>query len=156
MAERSFAIRSLRAGDADRLRELMAAAKAHWGYDPPWVREWLNAPGNFTLEAEPRAEVAVAERDGRTVGWAQWMPRGSVAWLEDLWIEPSAMRTGIGRTLFEWYRERAAELGFRRLEWEADPHAVGFYEKLGARYLRESGSVELGRTLPVMGIDVLS
>lgn len=155
MVERSFAIRRFRAGDANRLRELMAAAKGHWGYDRGWVEEWIDMPGNFTLEEEPGAEIAVAELEGRSVGWAQWMPRGAVAWLEDLWIEPSATGTGIGRGMFEWYRERAAELGFRRLEWESDPHAVGFYEKLGARYVRD-GEVELGRTLPIMRIDLLS
>jgi GNAT superfamily N-acetyltransferase len=156
MGERAFAIRRLRPGDVERLRELMAAAKGHWGYDPDWVREWTDAPGNFTVEEEPGAEVAVAELDGRTVGWAQWMPRGEVAWLEDLWIEPTFIGTGIGRALFDWYRERVQALGFRRLEWEAEPHAAGFYEKLGARYLREGDRLELGRTLPVMGIDLLS
>jgi GNAT superfamily N-acetyltransferase len=155
MAERSFVIRGLRAGDDDRLREVMATAKGHWGYDAEWVREWTRAPGNFRTEEEPGAEIAVAEIDGRSAGWAQWMPRGQVAWLEDLWIDPTAMGAGIGRALFEWYRERARECGFRRLEWEAEPHAVGFYEKLGGRYLREGDRIELGRTLPVMGIDVL-
>ena len=155
MDEHGLEIRGLRAGDAGRLRELMSMAKGHWGYDPEWVREWTDAPGNFTLELTPGAEVAVGELDGRTVGWAQWMPRETIAWLEDLWVEPSAMGSGIGRALFDWCRDRAHALGFRRLEWEADPHAVGFYEKLGARYLRDSGNAELGRALPVMGIDVL-
>ena len=39
-----------------------------------------------------------------------------------------------------------------RLELEAEPHAVGFYEKMGARYLRDSEPGAWGRVNPVMGI----
>jgi hypothetical protein len=39
------------------------------------------------------------------------------------------------------------------MEWEAEPLAVGFYERMGGRYLRESElSVLWGRTLPIMGV----
>ena len=48
--------------------------------------------------------------------------------------------------------EHARQLGAGGLEWEAEPNALGFYEKMGARYLRDSTS-EWGRTLSVMGID---
>ena len=37
------------------------------------------------------------------------------------------------------------------MEWEAEPNAIGFYEKLGGIYLRESEETEWGRTLSVMG-----
>jgi hypothetical protein len=39
------------------------------------------------------------------------------------------------------------------LEWEAEPNALEFYEKMGARRLRDSTS-EWGRTLSVMGVDL--
>ena len=155
MSKRAFAIRPLREGDADRLRAVMVAAKSHWGYEPQWVHDWAHKPGNFMTEEEEGAEIAVAEVDEAITGWAQWMPRDGVAWLEDLWIEPESMGTGLGRALFEWYRRRAEELGFGRLEWEAEPNAIGFYQRMGARYLREGHRVELGQTLPIMGIDLL-
>jgi hypothetical protein len=34
------------------------------------------------------------------------------------------------------------------------PSAVGFYEKMGGRYLRDSAPSEWGRVLPVMGVDL--
>jgi hypothetical protein len=40
------------------------------------------------------------------------------------------------------------------MEWEAEPNAVGFYDRLGARYLRDSRPNEWGRVIPVMGIDL--
>jgi hypothetical protein len=52
------------------------------------------------------------------------------------------------------YAAKARELGAVRLEWEAEPNAVGFYEKLGGRYLRDSEASEWGRVLPVMGVSL--
>jgi hypothetical protein len=41
-----------------------------------------------------------------------------------------------------------------RLEWQAEPNSVGFYEKLGGRYLRDGEPTSWGRVLPVMGLDL--
>jgi hypothetical protein len=38
--------------------------------------------------------------------------------------------------------------------WEAELNAVGFYERMGGRYLREQMG-DWGRSLPVMGIDLV-
>jgi hypothetical protein len=58
----------------------------------------------------------------------------------------------VGAELFRFVAARAAALGASRLEWESDPNAVGFYERMGARHLRDSPPSEWGRILPVMGI----
>jgi hypothetical protein len=41
----------------------------------------------------------------------------------------------------------------RRVEWESDVDAVGFYERMGARHVRDSAVTGLGRILPVMARD---
>jgi hypothetical protein len=47
-----------------------------------------------------------------------------------------------------------AELvGATRLEWEAEPNAVGFYEKMGGRHIGDRMS-SWGRMLSVMGVDL--
>ena len=131
---------------AARLREIAAAAKGFWGYDPQLVAEWA-----ATIEFPPGEELLVEEH-----GWAGVVVRGEVAWLDDLWVEPDAMGHGIGRRLFERAAEYARRRGCVRMEWEADPNAVPFYEKLGGRYLRDSEPSEWGRVLPVMGISLTS
>jgi GNAT superfamily N-acetyltransferase len=97
----------------ERLREIAAAAKGHWGYDPQLVAGWA---AGMTLPEEP----ILAERGGRVVGWASVERRGDVLWLEDLWVEPTAMGQGVGRDLFE--RAKALGGGCARMEWEADPN----------------------------------
>ena len=50
--------------------------------------------------------------------------------------------------------EEARERGARRLEWEAEPNATGFYERMGGTYVRDSEVTEWGRVLEVLGLDL--
>jgi GNAT superfamily N-acetyltransferase len=145
-------LRRARAAEAERLREVMAAAKGHWGYDPAAVAEWAASVDMGAVLREQ--EVWVAETGGSVVAWAGLMPpRDGVAVLDHLWVEPAWMGAGIGTAFFHRAAERAAELGAASMEWEAEPNAVGFYERLGGRYLREFTS-EWNRSLQVMGVDL--
>jgi GNAT superfamily N-acetyltransferase len=131
----------------------MIASKAHWGYDLDRVRQWATA-GDFSPEAMRSREIWVAEVDSRPVGWAALIPRGEVCWLDDLWVAPAWMGQGIGAALFNQAAERGKKLGAKRMEWEAERHALGFYEKLGGRYLRESEPGSWGRRSPIYGLDL--
>jgi GNAT superfamily N-acetyltransferase len=145
-------IRAADPREGERLREIAVYSKCHWGYERGSVERWV-AQGDFSLAGLRGKEVFVAEDRGEVVAWAALVPRGEVGWLDDLWVEPRSMGRGIGTRLFRRARERARELGARRLEWEAEPHAVGFYESLGGRYVRD-GHVEWGLVAPVMGLDL--
>jgi GNAT superfamily N-acetyltransferase len=147
-------IRPARLDEGERLREIAIAAKSHWGYDLSRVREWA-AQGDFSASGLRAKEVYVAEGEGRAVAWAALAPRaGETMWLDDLWVDPAWMGRGVGSLLFRHALERARNLGAVRLEWEAEPNAVGFYEKLGGRYLRDSEPSAWGRVIPVLGIDL--
>jgi GNAT superfamily N-acetyltransferase len=146
---------SIRAGRVDegaRLKEIAIAAKAHWGYGVERVREWADQ-GDFSSARLSELTLFVAEADGRAIAWASLDPRGETAWLEDLWVEPEWIGTGIGTSLFCRAVDHARATGARAIEWEAEPNALGFYEKMGGRYVRDSTS-EWGRTLSVMGVDL--
>jgi GNAT superfamily N-acetyltransferase len=138
--------------DVERLRQITIAAKAHWGHDLDWVERWV-ADGDFPGRAVQRDQAFLVEVDGVVAGWSAVEQRGEVAWLEDLWVDPPYMRRGVGTALFQDAVARAAAAGASRLEWEADLDAVGFYERMGARYLRDSAVTELGRVLPIMTVD---
>lgn len=43
-----------------------------------------------------------------------------VCYLEDLWVDPSARRTGVGRTLIDALVARGKERDWRRVYWHAD------------------------------------
>jgi GNAT superfamily N-acetyltransferase len=145
-------LRPARSDEAERLREVMAAAKGHWGYDGAAVAEWAASVDMLAILREQ--EVWVAESDGSVVAWSGLIPpRNGVAVLDNLWVDPGSMRAGIGSTFFRRAADRAAELGAGTMEWEAEPNAIRFYERMGGRYLRDVTS-EWNRTLQVMGIDL--
>jgi GNAT superfamily N-acetyltransferase len=147
------AVREGRERDFTRLREIALDAKAHWGYDRARVEDWA-LRGDFEPESLRARLLSVAEAEGEPVGWAALIPRGEVGWLEDLWVEPAWIGLGVGRLLFEHVVEQARSLGARRLEWEAEPNAKGFYERMGASYVRESEVTEWGRVLDVLGVEL--
>jgi GNAT superfamily N-acetyltransferase len=146
-------IRPAEPSEGERLRAIAIAAKAQWGYDEERVRESA-ARGDFSPQGLAAKVVFVADVDGQPVAWASLIAKGDVAWLDDLWVEPDWMRRGIGSRLFRAAADRAAELGAKQLEWEAEPNAVGFYERMGARRVRDSGPSEWGRILPIMAVSL--
>ena len=142
-------LRAAAPGDYERLRELTSESKAHWGYDPEFVRRWASGLG-----FDNGYERWVAEQDGVVVAWAALVPPvDGVAVLDDLWVDPAWIGHRLGSRLFRLAADRARELGAERLEWGAEPNAVGFYEKVGGRKLRDHVT-EWGRVAPWMGLDL--
>ena len=146
-------IRSVAPDEGERLREIAIAAKGHWGYETDRVREWA-AMGDFSAAGLQQKDCYIAAVEGRAVGWAAAIDRGEVWWLDDLWVEPEWMGQGIGRLLFRHAAERGRQAGAARMEWEAEPNALGFYNKMGGRYLHSSEAGAWGRVNAVMGVDL--
>lgn len=146
-------IRPVEPDEGELLREIAIAAKSHWGYDLDRVKEWA-ALGDFSPNGLRQKNVYVAAVENTPVGWAAALPRGDVWWLDDLWIAPAWMGKGIGSRLFTYAAEQGRASGSRRMEWEAEPNALGFYERLGGRPLRDSKPGVWGRVNAVMGLDL--
>ena len=147
-------IRRARPTEADALSALAARSKAHWGYDAVFLQRVRDA---MTLRSEDIElhEVWVLESEsGTPIGYHRVIP-GDPAELEDLWVEPSAIGSGGGRLLFEHAVDVARSGGASALEIDADPNAVGFYERMGAVQIGETASKLIpGRTLPRLRISV--
>jgi GNAT superfamily N-acetyltransferase len=146
-------IRAVRPEEGERLKEIAIASKAFWGYELDQVKEWADR-GDFSPEQLSRLVVFVAEADDREVGWVSLEPRDGPWWLADLWVVPEWIGQGVGARLFRHAAAHARAHGAAQLEWEAEPNSLGFYEKMGAKYLRESKPSEWGRRLSVMGIEL--
>ena len=131
----------------------MAASKAHWGYEPSRVDDWAQDE-DFSAARFGSREIYAAEIDDRIVAWYSLTPStAGTCRLDDLWVEPPSIGGGIGRQLFERAATRARELGCSALEWDTDPNARGFYERMGARVVGELTST-WGRQLPVMRVEL--
>ena len=147
----------LRAPSEDELKPLSALclrSKAVWGYDDAFMAACRS---ELTLTAEDlrRNSMRVAEDSEGIVGLVQVRVARNEAFLEKLFVEPTRMRTGAGRCLFEWAVLEAKSLGAERLVVESDPDAVEFYRRMGAHDAGSapSGSIP-GRLLPRLELDL--
>lgn len=140
-------VRDARHDELDELTRIARAAKAHWGYPAEWLRAW---EPELTYDARTLAEhdVFVVERDGAIVGVGSLSREGETAEVEGLWVAPDAMGRGAGRALFDECVRRAKATGATALIIASDPHAVGFYERMGAVRVGAVPSDIEGRELP--------
>ena len=94
----------------------------------------------------PSAEVLMAEREGKAVGFALFFTTFSTflckpgIYLEDIFVEPDQRGLGIGKALLARLAAIARERDCGRLEWRVldwNEPSIRFYESLGAKLLRE-------------------
>jgi GNAT superfamily N-acetyltransferase len=89
----------------------------------------------------PRAACALAELDGRPVGFALWFYNFSTfhgragLYLEDLYVQPEARGRGAGKALLVHLARICVEQQLGRLDWSVldwNLSAIAFYDSLGA------------------------
>lgn len=141
--------------EANILSNLALSAKAHWGYPDRWMEIWtplLTYSAEYFAENESWAAVL----DNKPIGFYTLQEKYGHAWIEDLWVLPEFIGRGVGRQLFLDASSRARQMGYNTLRLEADPNAVGFYEKMGMHKIGERYSEVDGqpRVLPIMEISL--
>ena len=91
---------------------------------------------------KPMAEVLIGEIDGVPQGLALFFHNFSTfegrpgIYLEDLFVEPEARGSGLGKALLARLAQLAVERGCARLEWSVldwNEPSIAFYKALGAR-----------------------
>jgi GNAT superfamily N-acetyltransferase len=149
VAADSIRIRRATPGDRDALATVARASKAHWGYDDDFMRQVDRAlvPDVTYLAKCP---VFVAEREETLLGFYGFQPRDGVMFLEDMWVTPMAIGSGVGRILWSHAVETARTNGHAAFWIESDPNAEGFYLRRGATRVGEIVSTATGRVLPLM------
>lgn len=144
-------------GEASLLSELALRSKGHWGYDEAFL-------------AACRSELQVIEEDldrlivRIAVEAATEVPLGFFAYrrgdderseLTMLFVEPNYIGQGVGRVLFDDATAEARRRGDTEFVIEAEPHALAFYERMGAHRIGEvpSGSIP-GRMIPLYQLEL--
>jgi GNAT superfamily N-acetyltransferase len=147
-------VRPGRRDEARLLSDLALRSKGHWGYDQAFL-DACRAELTLTPQDVEVQRVTVAERDGHLVGFYALAGEPPEGTLEDLFVEPEHIGTGVGRLLWEHAIEVARTLGFERVTLEADPGAEPFYLALGARRCGSvpSGSIP-GRLIPLLEFSI--
>lgn len=96
--------------------------------------------------SRPYAEVLIGEVDGVPQGFALFFHNFSTfegkpgIYLEDLFVQPEARGSGLGKALLSHLAALAVERDCARLEWSVldwNEPAIGFYKSLGAKFMNE-------------------
>ena len=152
-----IAIRPARVGEGQALTALCVRSKAHWGYDAVFMR--LSAAALMVEESDVAAGRVLVATDAvnRPLGVATVLGAGDSVDLDALFVDPPAIGSGAGRALFGAAVRLARSLGARRMTVLADPNAASFYQRMGARFLRNAPSDAIpGRVLPLYEYDLTS
>lgn len=144
-------IRDARPDEREALGALALRSKAHWGYDAEFMERCRD---ELTVTADQIDSIRVIERGGEVLGFYGISDLGDRrAELDYLFVEPSAIGTGLGRALIEHAITRAVTAGFAELVIHGDPNALPFYRAAGAIEIGEAPSASIpGRTLPLLAI----
>ncbi|WP_064972353.1 GNAT family N-acetyltransferase [Modestobacter caceresii] len=152
----STVLRPATPDEAGRLTELALRSKAHWGHPADFLAA-CRADLTVDEAACDGVSVRVAECGGQVLGFWRLAPtddpvRGE---LTNLFVDPRAIGSGVGRLLATDAVAHARARGWRTLELDADPHAEAFYRHLGAVRIGSSPSTASpGRSLPRMSLAV--
>ncbi len=151
----SLRLRPAQSGEAATLSALAVRSKGYWGYDDDFMatcaRELTWSEADITS-----AIIWIAENEtGNLLGFCELRSANDILELDALYVDPSAMGQGAGKALWQKAESVAFDCAARMIGLDADPHAVGFYEHMGATVVGEapSGSIA-GRMLPRMELVV--
>lgn len=147
-------IRTAHPAEAATLTELALAAKAHWGYPASFMARCRPALTIDDAMIRDRLFRLAENTAGEILGFYGFEPEPDGIGLSHLFVRPEAIGGGIGRAL---WRDAVAEA--RRVVEDSagrclivigDPHAAGFYRRMGAVPAGAVPSeVEPARALPL-------
>lgn len=152
-------IRTVLPGDAKELTRIAFAAKGFWNYPESYLERWeeeLTLTGDYIRNNR----VFCWQQENRIYGFYSLVKVDKEQqieslivekglWLDHMFIDPPFHQRGIGRAFFNHLKTIISGDGFDELRIFCDPHACGFYEKMGARLIRQSPSTIPGRSIPV-------
>jgi GNAT superfamily N-acetyltransferase len=134
---------------AGLLTALAHAAKGHWGYGEELLALWREDL-TFTPDYITQRPVYAARAADRIVRVHALGGSGAEQELEHLWVHPEFHGRGIGRALLDHACDTARSVGGQHLKIVSDPHAEGFYRRMGARRVGEVPSRPEARRFPLL------
>jgi GNAT superfamily N-acetyltransferase len=139
--------------EASSLRALARASKAYWGYSQAYMQEW-DYDAEIASSFVSAHDVFLAEARGRLAGFYALSRERPVSHLKHLWIEPEFIRRGVGTALLGHAIGQASSGEGSIMVVHADPNAVGFYERMGARRVGGIPEPRLDQVFPVLELQV--
>lgn len=152
-----ISIRKAEVQDSDDLTRIAFAAKRYWQYPEEYFDVWkqeLTLTPDYILQNR----VYIANVEEKVAGFVSIVEvtadfyAGELLirqgfWLDHIFIQPEFIGKGAGSELMAFVTDWCKEAGISFLHILSDPHAQGFYDKLGAQFIKEVPSNIQGRNV---------
>jgi GNAT superfamily N-acetyltransferase len=134
----AWTIRDALPGEAAALAEVQLRASSVWESDRALLAahpDLIEPPEEAVATGRVRVAVDAA---GRLLGFCVVVLTAEAVEIDDLFVEPSAMGRGIGRSLVD---DAVLRAGSWPVEATVNANAVGFYERLGFQTCGEAETI---------------
>jgi N-acetylglutamate synthase-like GNAT family acetyltransferase len=135
------------------LSDIAFRSKAYWGYDQEYMEL---AKNDLSISSKNILDywVFVIEDENKVRGFYELRENtNQEAELFWLFVDPTSIGKGYGKTLMKHAIELATNSNFNQIKIKTDPNAEGFYKSFGAIVVGESSStVRPEMKLPVMSL----
>lgn len=135
--------------DHELLTRTAMSSKQYWGYADRLMALWREEL-TITPDYITRNEVVKVESAEGFIGFYALADKGKDHWeVEHFWLLPGDVRKGYGTRIFEHILKHIKEKNGKSVSLSADPHAKGFYDKMGGTVIQREPSKIAGRFLDV-------
>ncbi len=142
--------------DAALLSAISYASKQFWGYSAELMNLWksdLEITAQYILD---NTVVKVFDNENLIGFFAIKPEENNSAELDHLWLKPENIQRNYGRQIFQHIIEDLANKGYSKMTLIAEPHAVGFYQKMNGRVVGKFQSKIKDRVLDIYEFQVNS
>lgn len=137
--------------DHEALTRLTKLSKAYWGFPEELLLTWEHL---LTISKEyiEKNKVIKLVEEGTIVGYYACfcMEETTTVKLDNLFILPGYIGTGLGKVLMDHFLIEAKNAGAEKVLLDAEPNAEGFYKKFGFVTIGQLQSSVKDRFLPIM------
>nr|WP_221434226.1 GNAT family N-acetyltransferase [Geomicrobium halophilum] len=136
------------------LSDLAYKSKAYWGYTDDFM-EICKKELIVTKDEIKNNPVYLMERDHKIIAYYSFAFTSDPVQLKALFLDPDYIGHGLGKMIWKDILMKAKELNIIEFTIESDPHAEGFYQRMGAERIGDVPSTAfLHRKLPLMKVCV--
>lgn len=140
--------------DAGVLSEITKRSKAYWGYSDEQLEAWSELLTITEAYLESNSVYKLIA-DDKTIGYYSFFYEDKqTTKLDNLFVLPEYIGTGIGRLLMEDFLKHAKSTAATRILLDADPYAESFYAKFGFIKTGQIATSVKDRFLPVMMLQI--
>jgi len=139
----NFEIKKARADDLITLNQVLRLSKAYWGYDKSALDRFMEKLG-FTIEGIENSQTYLVYAHKKMIGFYGFATdKDGQTELNNFFLHPDFIGKNLGRKLWDLCCATAKNMDIHEFLIWSDPHAEGFYLKMGCKKIGSKKSVTL-------------